>query len=228
MESKIYSEFKNYDILCIEHDGLIRSELEVCLKKYFANVYMADNCEDGYGLYLEFKPHVILSDIYSKNDTSKKMIEKIRKKDFSTLIIISNANYDEVFLKGLINLQINHFMFKSTKPDNLLLSVKKAFGDKLYEKIMFSDDFYFDLRKRELVYKGSIIPLRKREKDFLLLLYKNRFSTTFYAQIEDELWGNKQMSKNALKTFVNELRKKLPLDIVQTVVQEGYRLKSFS
>lgn len=225
MGTELYSEFKQYDLLCIEHNDKIRKELETCLKKFFNNLYLASNCEDGYDLYLEYKPKVILSDIQTKNETSKKMIEKIRKKDFSTLIIISNANYDENFLKGLINLQINHFIFKGVEQNNLLLSIKKAFGDKLYENIVFQKNFYFDIKKRELIFNNEIIPLRKREKDFLLLLYKNRTSTTLYFEIEQELWSEKEMSKNALKTFINEFRKKLPYNFIETVFQEGYKLK---
>ncbi len=227
MKSKIYSLFKNYDILCVEHDEKRIEELFLSLKDFFRDIYMSDNCEDAYDLYIEYKPQIILSDIQIKDNTSKKMIEKIRKTDLSTLIIVSNAHYDEKFLEGLINLQINHYMFKATDIDNLLLSIKKAFGNKLYENIVFSDNFYFDMKTRELIYNDKVIVLRKREKDFLLLLYKNKHSVTFYSQIEEELWGDKEMSMNALKTFINEFRKKLPHNIIVNIVQEGYKLKPF-
>lgn len=220
----MYAAFKSYDILCIEHDEATRDALVECLRQFFHRVYSANSCEKGYDLYLAHKPHVILSDIHVKNNASKKMIEKIRKNDFSTIIIVSNANYDEHFLQGLINLQINHYMFKSTHQDNLLLSIKKAFGDRLLENITFSKELYFDMKKRELIYNENTIFLRKREKEFLLLLFRNKNRTTSYFEIEEALWADREMSKNALKTFINELRKKLPFNFIENIMQEGYRL----
>lgn len=32
------------------------------------------------------------------------------------------------------------------------------------------------------------------------------------------------MSENALKTFIKELRQKLPIDIIENIKQEGYML----
>lgn len=220
----MYRAFKAYDILCIGHDGSIRESLIGCLEKFFQHVYYSDNYHDGYDLYLEFKPRIILCDVQLEND-SKKMIEKIRKSDFSTIIIISNANYNEKFLQGLINLHINHYMFKSTEQENLLLSIKKAFGDKLFSNIKFADNLYFNMETKELVFDGKVIELRKREKAFILLLSQSKNYKASYFEIEQKLWQDKEMSKNALKTFVNEIRKKLPFNFIVNIMQEGYKLE---
>jgi len=227
MADILYEEFKNYDVLCIEHDSSIKTTIIKTLKEYFNNVYEAHDYESAYEIYVDYKPHIILSDVQVMRNTSLKMIEKIRKNDSSTLIIVTNADYDKNFLTGLINLQINHYMFKAADPQNLLLSIKKAFGNKLYENINFTPELYFDMKKRELIYKDDIVSLRKRDKDFLLLLQKNKNFTTTYSQIEEELWADKEMSKNALKTFINEFRHKLPINLIDNIQQEGYKLKSF-
>lgn len=220
----MYKAFKAYDILCIGHDVLIRQNLVDCLEKFFQNVYYSDNYHDGYDLYLEFKPRIILCDVQLEND-SKKMIEKIRKSDFSTIIIISNANYNEKFLQGLINLHINHYMFKSTEQENLLLSIKKAFGDKLFSNIKFTENLYFNMETKELFFDEKIVKLRKREKDFIMLLCQNKNYKASYFEIEERLWQDREMSKNALKTFVNEIRKKLPFNFIVNIMQEGYKLE---
>lgn len=220
----MYKAFKAYDILCIGHDVSIRKSLISCLEKFFQHVYYSDNYQDGYDLYLELKPHIILCDVQLEND-SKKMIEKIRKTDFSTIIIISNANYNEKFLQGLINLHINHYMFKSTEQENLLLSIKKAFGDKLFSNIKFTNNLCFDMETKELIYNDKIIELRKREKDFIMLLCQSKNYKASYFEIEENLWQDKEMSKNALKTFINEIRKKLPFNFIVNIMQEGYKLE---
>jgi DNA-binding response OmpR family regulator len=80
------------------------------------------------------------------------------------------------------------------------------------------------MKLRELIYKKEVVILRKREKDFLLLLHKNKNMITTYSQIEEELWRDKSMSMSALKTFIKELRHRLPLDIILNIQQEGYKL----
>ena len=83
----------------------------------------------------------------------------------------------------------------------------------------------FDLQKRELIYKNNeIIHLRKREKDFLYLLYEKKDSILRYEEIEFELWNDKEMTSHALKSFIKELRNKIPINVIKNVPQEGYTL----
>ena len=68
--------------------------------------------------------------------------------------------------------------------------------------------------------------MRKREKEFLLLLCKNKNNILTYEQIEEYLWKDKSMSMSALKTFIKELRKKLPIELIQNIPQTGYKLEN--
>jgi DNA-binding winged helix-turn-helix (wHTH) protein len=81
--------------------------------------------------------------------------------------------------------------------------------------------------ERELYFKNEIIPLRKRDKEFLVLLYENKNRVLTYSIIEEYIWRDKSMSMSALKTFIKELRQRLPIDLIENVPQEGYRLKTF-
>lgn len=78
--------------------------------------------------------------------------------------------------------------------------------------------------KRELYFKDEIVNLRKRDKDFLLLLHENRHRVLTYDLIEEYIWKDKSMSMSALKTFIKELRQRLPVDFIVNVPQEGYKL----
>ena len=125
---------------------------------------------------------------------------------------------------SLINLNINHYILKPVVSESLLNGIIKAFGDRLENKIKFTDDIYFNMKKRELYCKDEIIILRKRDKDFLLLLHENRNRVLTYSLIEEYIWKDKLMSMSALKTFIKELRQRLPIDLIINVPQEGYKL----
>lgn len=53
------------------------------------------------------------------------------------------------------------------------------------QKIKFTEDIYFNTIKRELYFKNEIVSLRKRDKEFLLLLYENKHRILTYEMIEE-------------------------------------------
>lgn len=226
MDEKKLEQFRNYRILCVEDEDGIRKRLVSTLKYYFDDVLEASNGEDGYDLYLEYKPDIIISDIQMPKQNGIEMVENIRKEDLSTIIIMLTAYSSEEYLFKLINLNINHYILKPITSDSLLNGIIKSFANKFEEKIALYDDIYFNMNEYELYYKDEIISLRKREKEFLLLLYKNKNSIVTYDQIEEYLWRDKSMSMSALKTFIKELRQRLPLSLIVNVPQLGYKIKS--
>ncbi len=224
----IIEQLKNYTVLCVEDEEGIRKRLVNTLKYYFTEVYEASNGEEGYELYYEHKPNIIISDIEMPLKNGIAMISNIRKDDLSTIVIMLTAYSSEEYLLSLINLNINHYILKPVNSENLLNGIIKAFGDKLENKIKFTDEVYFNMKKRELYYKEELIVLRKRDKDFLLLLHENRNRVLSYETIEEYIWKDKSMSMSALKTFIKELRQRLPIDLIVNVPQEGYKLINFS
>ncbi|MAD41272.1 MAG: DNA-binding response regulator [Arcobacter sp.] len=226
MDEKILEQFRNYRILCVEDEDGIRKRLVSTLKYYFDDVLEASNGEDGYDLYLEYKPDIIISDIQMPKQNGIEMVQSIRKEDLSTIIIMLTAYSSEEYLLQLINLNINHYILKPITSESLLGGIIQSFGKKIDKKIEIDNEFYFNIQEYELYYRSEIIHLRKREKEFLLLLCKNKNSILTYEQIEEYLWRDKSMSMSALKTFIKELRQRLPSNIIVNVPQIGYKIKS--
>ena len=225
--SDITEQLKNYTILCVEEEDGMRKRLVNTLKYYFDEVYEASNAEDAYTLYYEHKPTIIISDIEMPKKNGIQLITDIRKNDLTTIVIMLTAYSSEEYLLSLINLNINHYILKPVTSETLLNGIIKAFGNKLENKIEFSDEMYFNMKERELYYQNKVITLRKRDKDFLLLLHENKNRILTYSLIEEYIWKDKSMSMSALKTFIKELRQRLPIDLIINVPQEGYRLKRF-
>ena len=225
MDETILNQLKKYTILCVEDEDGIRKRLVNTLKYYFDDVLEASNGEDGYDLYLEYKPDIVISDIEMPYKNGIELIQLIRKNDINTIIIMVTAYSNEEYLLDLINLNVNHYILKPINSDNLLTGIIKGLGDKLTKNIFFSIDCYFDIQQYKLFYNNEEIILRKREIEFLILLHDNKILN--YEQIEDYIWKDKSMSMSALKTFIKELRQKLPLELIQNVPQTGYKLETF-
>ena len=225
MNETLFTQLKDYTVLCVEDEDGIRKRLVNTLKYYFKEIYDCNSGKEGYDLYLEYRPNIIITDIQMQNGNGIDLIKKIRKNDFTTNVILLTAYSTEEYLMDLINLKVNHFILKPLNSEKLLEGLLASFEDKLQQLLKLSDDVYLDTAKRELLFKNNLMLLRKIEKAFLELLYEYKDSSFIrYSTIEERIWENKCMSSSALKTFIKELRKKLPRDIIVNIPQEGYKL----
>ncbi|MGE4382097.1 MAG: response regulator transcription factor [Arcobacter sp.] len=225
MKPELIEELKNISILCVEDEDGIRETIVNTLNYYFKDVYEATSGNEGFELYEYYKPKIVITDIQMRDGNGVELVKRIRENDFETMIIMLTAHSNEEYLMDLINLNINHYILKPLNLKKLSQALEKYLV-KSSKPVMLSDDLLFDLQKRELIYKGSeIIPLRKREKDFLYLLYEKKGSILKYEEIEFELWNDKEMTTHALKSFIKELRNKLPVNVIKNVPQEGYTLQ---
>ena len=225
MNDELLKELKDISILCVEDKNGIREMVVSTLKYYFNEVYEACDGNEGYELYEYYKPKIVLTDIQMKDCNGLELVKKIREKDNDTLIIMLTAHSNEEYLMELINLNINHFILKPLNLKKLNVALEK-YLQKAIKPILLFEDLILDSQKRELIYKNEvIIPLRKREKDFLHLLYNKHGSILKYEEIEFELWNDKEMTSHALKSFIKELRNKMPVNVIKNVPQEGYNLQ---
>ena len=225
MRPELIEELKNISVLCVEDEDGIRQTIVNTLNYYFKDVYEATSGNEGFELYKYYKPKIVITDIQMRDGNGVELVKRIRENDFETMIIMLTAHSNEEYLMDLINLNINHYILKPLNLKKLSQALEKYLV-KSSKPVMLSDDLLFDLQKRELIYKGSeIIPLRKREKDFLYLLYEKKGSILKYEEIEFELWNDKEMTTHALKSFIKELRNKLPVNVIKNVPQEGYTLQ---
>jgi len=224
MDNKALEKLKNIPILCVEDEDGIREAIVKTLKYYFNDVYEAKNGNEGYEIYQDYHPKIIISDIQMQDCNGIELVKKIRQHDLSTTIIMLTAHCNEEYLMDLINLNINHFILKPLNSKKLTESLLK-YLQKQAEPIILKEGLLLDLETRELYYNNDVVILRKREKDFLELLYNKKGALVSYYEIEEVLWCEKEMTTHALKSFIKEIRAKLPISIIKNVHQEGYSLE---
>ncbi len=225
MDNTQIEQLKNFRILCVEDEAGIRRRLVRTLEYYFDEVIEAADGEEGLDRFYETRPDLILTDIEMPRSSGVEMVRLIREIDRHVPIVMVTAYSNEEYLLELINLNISHYILKPVNATNLLEGLLHALEERLIHRIDLANDLYYDLRRGELLYRDRPIPLRRRDRRFLLLLHRHHPAITTYDQIADHLWDDKPMSRGALKTFIKELRSRLPVDIIENVPREGYRLR---
>jgi len=215
--------YKNLTILCVDDEDGVRKRVSNALSYYFKEVIEASNGKIGYEQYVEKLPDIILCDIEMPIMSGIEMIKKIRKIDVKTPVVVLTAYCNEEYLMKLINLHVQHYILKPITSEKLLDGIKEAFLGKYSGKIKLSNDIVFDVDNSLLQNLEEVITLSSRETKFLSLLSSNKGHIIYYSTIEEELWENKTMSQDALKSFIRDLRKKLPYDMIENISQVGYR-----
>ena len=223
---RLTGKLSSHTVLIVEDDDFVREKLVTILDFYFEKVFQSDNAIDGYELYLENKPNLIISDIEMKDENGIELIKKIRSINMDSAIIVISAYSKEEYLLELINLKISHYILKPVTNKKLYEAISVSLFNENHTMFEIYPSIYLDIENNTLSYEKQSISLRKKDKHFLELLYKNKDKITTYDMIDEYIWADKEMTQNALKTFIKELRKKLPVQIIENVIQEGYKLKS--
>lgn len=223
MDDTFLDQLKHIPILCVEDEPGLREVIVETLRYYFHDVYEAKDGIEGYEMYLEHAPKIILSDIQMPNASGIELVRRIRKDDHKTAIIMLTAYSNEEYLMELINLGVNYFILKPLNLKKLDEALLKYLHDSL-APLTLVPGLVLNLQKRGLEHEGGFIALRHREQTFLQLLHERKNAFLAYEDIEAALWQDKEMTTHALKSFIKELRGKLPFNIIKNIPQAGYTL----
>lgn len=154
------------------------------------------------------------------------LLKHIRKTDLDAPVIIITAsleiqNFATAFENGCSEYIKKPFHLKELDIRiNNLLSLKKP------EIISLRDELIYDLSTEEFLYKSKSIKLRYKEKRFCTLMIKNINSVVSNEMVYDYVWEGEIKENYPLRQLLVELRKKLPSDIIQTKIREGYIIES--
>jgi DNA-binding response OmpR family regulator len=167
-----------------------------------------------------------LIDINIPNISGIDLLKHIRKKDLDTPVIIITAsleiqNFSMAFESGCSEYIKKPFHLKELdiRINNLLTLSKPAI-------INLRDEFHYDFNTEAFYYQDKPIHLRYKEKRFCAIMIKNINSIVPNEVIHDYVWEGEIKETYPLRQLLGELRKKLPFDIIQTKIREGYIIET--
>lgn len=226
MNEKLKEKLKTLTLLYVEDEEGIRENITDSLKYYLKDVYEASNGEEGYLIYKEKSPDIILSDIHMPILNGIEFVKKIRMENRTIPVVMITAHTDKEYLLQAVELHMEKYLVKPIELDILFEVLSQCVNMLEINKIIVlkSDENYsYDFDKKELFYKEEAVVLNKKEMLFFEVLIKNQNRVTTYEELQNEVWGNDIMTDSALRSLVRNLRKKLPTDIIMNLSGSGYR-----
>lgn len=221
----------SYSVLYAEDDESVRKNYVLYLEKYFDKIYEASDGLEALNLYKDKKPNILLLDITMPQLNGLEVIRKIREVDQTTPIIVLSAHSHKEYLFEAIKLNLVDYLIKPINRNEFKEVIESSF-DRLKnntveheDKVVINNKCYWDARSRILFFKDKIVDLTKNERILFELLLNKKNQIVKPVEISSYVWNTENDINDAsIRNLVKRLRKKLPVDIIDSIYGSGYIL----
>jgi two-component system OmpR family response regulator len=214
------------NVLIVEDDTQLNIAIsEFCKLKGFDHLSVKDGLEAIDKIDSEIFDLYII-DINVPHVNGIELLKHIRKTNLDTPVIIITASLEIQNFAIAFENGCNEYIKKPFHLKELDIRIDNLLSMNPPEKILLADDFYYDPTKKEFFYQKKYIQLRYKEKRFCALLMKHLNSIVSNDIICDYVWEGEVKESYPLRQLLVELRKKLPFDIIQTKIREGYMIET--
>ena len=223
-EYDILDVLSNKKVLCLEDEEAILRNICASLELFFAEVKGVTDGFDALELAMSGAYDVLVLDISVPNIDGPEIAKKVRAINQKIPIVILSSHVEQEYLWRAVELKITRYLAKPYDKKSFI----KALEDVAFElvgrtpTIRLNDELEYDFGKEALYVNGEISHLSKSESKLLEYFLNNKNQTITYEQIFDYIWDYEQPTKEAIKTIVKELRRKLGKDVIKNLYGVGY------
>jgi len=202
--------------------------LRISVEEFLSDIgYEVDGFMDGLDAYdavYDKSYDILLLDVNVPSLSGFDLLRKLREDGIKTPAIFLTSMTEMDDLKEGYKRGCCDYIRKPFDLEELELRIDQALASHLKNDgsiVELSQELIYDLKKSTLIYKDEEIVLRKTEKDLLEVLIKNKNSIVSTQMFQDEVWGE-YVEPATIRVQLNNLKKKLPLDIIQNRRGLGY------
>lgn len=152
-------------VLYVEDEEIIRKPLQTILNRFFKNVFIASDGQEGLECYERERPDLLITDIRMPRMDGLELIERVREIDNDQRVIVISAHEDQAFLWKAINLQVNGYVLKPVQRDNFLETIGNTLTSLWTQKAMLDMQSYLDKRVKKEVERN-----RRKDQETISML----------------------------------------------------------
>jgi len=117
---------KQFSVMHVEDDTSVRESLMRFLKRRFNTIYSAKDGAEGFDLYMENKPDIIITDIQMPIMDGIEMSRRIKEQDSDALIIVTTAFNEKPYLEKAQEIGITEYLKKPVVKDDLMQALRNC------------------------------------------------------------------------------------------------------
>lgn len=211
-------------ILLLEDEYSLRVSIEEFLIDLDYDVQSFKNGDDAFDAIFKTHYDLLLLDINVPGLNGFELLKATRQEKLEIPTIFMTArtqmqDFEEGYACGCCD-----YIRKPFDLTELQLRITQACKSFYFENtdvLDFGDSLIYDTKKHKLMYKEEEIVLSKTENEILGLLLRCRGQIVAMTSFQDEVWGEYVDPVN-IRVQINNLRKKLPIDIIKNRRGQGY------
>ena len=228
-----------YKILLVEDEGNILNFITALLEANEYRVVSAKNYEMARTMYASHVPDLVILDLGLPDKDGSTLVQDIRAKDFTPIIILSARSEEREKVK-LLDMGANDYITKPFGSDELLARVRSALrnrrqdiGNGLLPGGKFTiGELMIDYDARQVFIANEEIKLTQTEYNIVVFLSENCGKMMTYATIIKAVWREYPDDASIKKLQVNmaNIRKKFgarpgEVSYIANELGVGYRMK---
>ncbi len=230
MATTFFDILRFHNVLFVEDDAVVQTEIGELLEQFFHKVYRAESAEDALLILKNTRDiTVLIADILLQQMNGLELVRKLRNQGSDMTVLVITSEKSEAFLLDAVTLKLAGYIVKPLSFRTLKEGLQNCARDLLErgnggDAFPIGENVLFHPREGLLSVDGKREELSKKEYDFLLFALKNPNLLLSKAMIETHVWNGEEMSEAALKNFLVRLRGKIGKGSIETVKGLGYRL----
>ena len=225
MNHKAFAQkMQHYTVLYVEDDNEIRHYITLFLERYCKIVYACNSAEIGLTLYAKYKPDILLLDINLGGMSGIELASIIRKTDSTSRILISTAYTNKEFMIQAVELGLTRYLVKPMTNEDLVIALEKCWKE-LQNKnfITLAKDYIYHRGGALIIHQDTTTSLRHKEVALLELFIKHEGEVIRYDFLEQSIWKDESMTRDAIRSQIRNLRKKLQVNLLENISGIGYK-----
>ncbi len=152
------------------------------------------------------------------------LLKRIREYNMDTPVIIISSTVELDVIKNSYSYGCNDYLKKPFFIDELEIKIEKlCHFDK--DIIEITKNYKFNFKDSLLEIDGKSEHLSRKERLLLNLLLAQRGKVVSFDTIQAIVWEGNYASIDSIRSLVRRVRKKIPIDCIETAVDVGYFLK---
>lgn len=221
----ILKKLSNIHVLIVEDDEITAFALRQSLGIHCKRVDVASNGIEGFEMFEQNKPDVVISDINLPQLNGLEMVKLMHEISPHLPVIIMTSYDSPKNITESINQGAYNYLRKPIEIEELQLILLMATKDIYNSLVNLHHDYTYDKNSKQLMNEAKrIVKLTKFERNIVHLLVSNINKTVEYSTIESYVWQDKSMSIEALRMRIKKIRQKTYTDIIENVSGCGYKI----
>ncbi len=225
-QNNILDILSNKKVLYAEDEKGIRENITEVLEMFFGQVVAVSNGEEALGEITLGNYDVLIFDICMPHLDGLEAIKIIRDNDKKIPIIIFSAHTEKEYLWRAVELKITKYLTKPYDEEALLRALEFAALELVdnHVDVLFSNGCIYHTDEKTVQRGEKTNQLSKNESRLLEFLIQRRENAVTFEQIYDYMWEFEQPSKEAIKSIIKELRKKIGRECIKNIYGIGYKI----